>query len=196
MKLLKILIAVVGMLGATGAFAVELGDDGLHKQPWFSDTFLDMAEDLADATAQGKDLLVLFEQKGCPYCKELHEVNFANTDITDYIQAHYLVIQINMWGDREVTDFDGETLSEKDLANKWQVQFTPTTIMFTQDDDAPMDRAAAEAFRLPGYLKQFHYASSLEYVTSDDYKTLPFQRFVQARADRLTEQGIEVDLWN
>ena len=59
-----------------------------------------------------------------------------------------------------------------------------------------MDRAGAEAFRLPGYLKQFHYASSLEYVTSDDYKTLPFQRFVQMRADRMTEAGVEVDLWN
>lgn len=196
MNMLKTFVALAGIGVATSLGAVEMGDDGLHKQPWFSDTFLDMAEDLADATAEGKDLLVLFEQKGCPYCRELHEVNFANTEISDYIQQHYLVVQINMWGDREMTDFDGEVLAEKDLANKWFIQFTPTTIMFTQDGDAPGDVRAAEAFRLPGFLRQFHYASALEYVTSDEYKTLPFQRFVQARADRLEAQGIEADLWN
>ncbi|MCP5038600.1 MAG: thioredoxin fold domain-containing protein [Rhodobacteraceae bacterium] len=196
MNFFKTLLVFVGISAATSLGAAELGDDGLHKQPWFADTFLDMAEDLAEATEEGKDLLVLFEQKGCPYCRELHEVNFANTEITDFIQEHYLVVQVNMWGDREMTDFDGEVLSEKNLANKWFIQFTPTTIMFTQDGDAPGDVRAAEAFRLPGFLKSFHYASALEYVTSNEYKTLPFQRFVQARAERFEAQGVEVDLWN
>ncbi len=196
MKILKTLVILAGMFVANAANATEIGEDGLHLQPWFSDTFLDMQDDLAEATAEGKDLLILFEQKGCPYCRELHEVNFSRPEIVDYIQAHYLVIQINMWGDREVTDFDGEVLSEKNLANKWFIQFTPTTIMFARDGDAPADFRAAEAFRLPGYLKPFHYASSLEYVVMDEYKTLPFQRFVQARAERLESEGIEVDLWN
>lgn len=196
MKILKTLVMLAGILAAGAINATEIGEDGLHIQPWFSDTFLDMQDDLAEATAEGKDLLILFEQKGCPYCRELHEVNFARAEIVDYIQAHYLVIQINMWGDREVTDFDGEVLSEKNLANKWSIQFTPTTIMFARDGAAPADFRAAEAFRLPGYLKPFHYASSLEYVVMDQYKTLPFQRFVQARAERLEAEGVEVDLWN
>ncbi len=196
MRILKVLALIAPLFAAFPAMAVEVGDDGLHKQPWFSDTFLDMAEDLADATAQGKDLLVLFEQKGCPYCRELHEVNFALPEISDYIQENYLVVQINMWGDREVTDFDGEVMTEKTLSNKWFIQFTPTTIMFAQDGEAPTDMQSAQAFRLPGFLKTFHYASALEYVTTDEYKTLPFQRFVQARAEHMEEQGIEVDLWN
>ncbi len=194
--MIKALAGLIGALAfAAAAGAAELGDDGMHKQPWFADTFLDMQEDLAEATAAGKDLLILFEQKGCPYCRELHMVNFARPEITDYIQAHYMVVQLNMWGSRSVTDFDGEEMEERDLANKWFVQFTPTTIMFARDGDAPADARAAEAFRLPGFLKPFHYASALEYVASDDYKTLPFQRFIQARADRLESQGIEVDLW-
>ncbi|UWQ00241.1 thioredoxin family protein [Aliiroseovarius crassostreae] len=55
-----------------------------------------MAEGLADATAQGKDLMVIIEQFGCPYCREMHEVNFAREDIVNYIEEHYLVVQLNM----------------------------------------------------------------------------------------------------
>lgn len=199
MKFFKTLAVLAAIVVSNPALAVDISEDGLHVQPWFTDTFLDMAEDLAEAQAAGKDLLILFEQKGCPYCRELHEVNFARPEISDAIQAGYMVVQLNMWGDREVTDFDGEVLSEKNLANKWFVQFTPTTIMFAQDADMPSppsDFRAAEAFRLPGYLKPFHYASALEYVAQDAYKDTPFQRFIQARAEHLAEQGIEVDLWN
>ena len=72
--ILRMFACLIGFTGA--AFATELGDDGLHKQPWFLDSFLEMADDLA------------------------------------------------------------------------------------------------EAFRLPGYLKPFHYISSLEFVASEAYKTL------------------------
>ncbi|UWP97055.1 thioredoxin family protein (plasmid) [Aliiroseovarius crassostreae] len=84
------------MAFATVGSAAEMGDDGRHKQPLFTDTFLDMAEGLADATAQGKDLMVIIEQFGCPYCREMHEVNFAREDIVNYIEEHYLVVQLNM----------------------------------------------------------------------------------------------------
>ena len=72
--------------------------------------------------------MVLFEQRGCPYCKELHAVNFARSEITDYIREHFMVVQLDLWGSREVTDFDGEAMEERALAGKWRVNFTPTTV--------------------------------------------------------------------
>ena len=44
----------------------RMGDDGLHKQDWFLDSFLELPDDLAEADAQGKYLMVLIEQAGCP----------------------------------------------------------------------------------------------------------------------------------
>lgn len=187
-----------GFFAATGQ-AAELGDDGLHKQPWFADTFLDMAEDLAEATAAGKDLMVLIEQNGCPYCAEMHEVNFARTEITDYIQAHYLVVQLDMWGSREVTDFGGEAMAEKDLVSAWGANFTPTTLLFAWDDPGtpPAEMRDALAFMMPGYFKPFHHLSALEYVATDGYLSEPnFQRWLQAKADHMREQGQEVNLWD
>lgn len=197
MRIIRILI--VALLASLPAMAAELGDDGLHKQPWFADTFLNMADDLAEATAEGKDLMVIIEQNGCPYCREMHEVNFERPEIVDYIKAHFLVVQLDMWGAREVTDFDGSVMEEKALVRKWGAHFTPTTLFFTANADGsvPADIGSALAFVMPGYFKPFHHLSGLEYVATDGYLTQPnFQRWLQAKADHMREQGMEVDLWN
>ena len=54
-----------------------LTDDGLYKEPWFLESFLDLADDLEGAGKEGKRFVVMWELKGCPYCKETHFVNFA-----------------------------------------------------------------------------------------------------------------------
>lgn len=196
MMIARWLIALLVLVAPLSA--AELGDDGLHKQPWFADTFLDMGEDLAEATAQGKDLMVLIEQRGCPYCRELHEVNFERPEIVDYIKAHYLVVQLDMWGSREVTDFDGEVLEERDLVRKWGVSFTPTTLLFAMKDPAhpPESWTEARAFVMPGYFKPFHYLAALEYVATDGYLHEPnFQRWLQEKADKMRAEGKDVKIW-
>lgn len=170
-----------------------LGDDGLHKQPWFFGSFLELPDDLAEAARDGKGLIVLFEQRGCPYCRELHAVNFARPEITDFIQANYLTVQLDIWGSRMVVDFDGQEIEERDLAAKWGVQFTPTTVIFSVT--AAGSATVTEAFRLPGYLKPFHYLASLDYVASGAYREQIFQRFLQDRFAELAAQGIDPDVW-
>jgi len=193
-----ILTAGVFALGVTAASAAELGDNGLHVQPWFHSSFLELGDDLGEAAAAGKDLMVIFEQKGCPYCREMHEVNFAREDIPAHIQENYLVLQLDLRGAREVVDFDGEALTESELAQKWLVNFTPTSLFFTLDDPEtpPAVFREALAFVMPGYFKPFHHMTVLEYVASDGYLDEPnFQRWLQARADRLRAEGQEVTVW-
>lgn len=169
--------------------------DGLYTQNWFHTSFLDMRDDLAEAAAQGKHLMILWEQRGCPYCRELHRVNLQRPEIRDYLNANYLVVQLNLWGDRDVTDFDGETLPEKKMARKWYVTFTPTVILINAADVGAASMIDAEAFRMPGYFKPFHFLSGAEFAAGDSYRSEHFQRFLQAKADKLREQGIEPDLW-
>lgn len=190
-----IILMIAGFGFATPLAAQEIGDDGLHKQDWFLQSFLNFGDDLQEAADEGKDLLVIIEQKGCPYCRELHEVNFARTEITDYIQEHFLVVQIDLFGSHETVDFDGEELEERDLVEKWGAQFTPTTIAFSAENVGASGFEEAEVFRLPGYLKPFHYMSSLEYVSKDIYKETTLQRYIGAKITELVEQGIEPDVW-
>jgi len=129
MKRFLIFCATVLALSA-GAIAAELGDDGLHKAPWMRDTFKDLSEDLAEANGEGKRLMIMIEQRGCIYCKKMHEEVFPIQEIADYIDENYFVVQINMFGDVEVTDFDGTTLPEKDMVKKWGALFTPMILFF------------------------------------------------------------------
>ena len=190
-----LLTAAATLLALPAWSETRIGDDGLHKQDWFLDSFLEMPDDLAEAEAEGKHLMVLVEQAGCPYCEALHEENFARQEIVDYITAHYVVVQLDLWGSRETVDFDGEAMPEKELARKWGVNFTPTTLIFTSEDGEPANFFEAEAFRLPGLLKPFHYLSSLEYVVEGQHNEQPFQRFLQDKFERLKAQGIEPDVW-
>lgn len=172
------------------AWAAEMSDDGLYVQPFFTDSFLELADDFAEAQAEGKDLLVIFEQKGCPYCREMHLVNFERDEITSHMTDNFLIVQLNLWGAREVTDFEGVAREERDLAAHWGINFTPTSLLFSLEEGAPK-----EVFRMPGYFKPFHFLKSLEYVSSDAYKTQVFQRYLQDRFQELANQGLTPEVW-
>lgn len=128
---------------AVPAAAVEMGDDGLHKPDWLRDTFRVMAEDLAEAKAEGRRMLVIWEQRGCIYCSRMHEEVYPSPAVDQLIRERYYVVQMNLFGDVEVTDFDGTVLPEKEMAARWGVLFTPT-LMF-MPDEVPEGGTAAEA---------------------------------------------------
>ena len=179
------------LLGATAAtFAATnvradepiLTDDGLYKQPWFLESFLDLAEDLDGAQKQGKRFAIAWELRGCPYCKETHLVNFAQPRISDYVKTNFDVLQLNIIGSRKVTDFDGEELSEKALALKYGVRFTPTFQFFPEATAGLKALAPAkrEVARLPGYLRPDDFLALFRYVREKAYEGKSFRDYLKA----------------
>ena len=164
MFIIRFIAVVVGLVISSSALAdnhllpmPDIGEDGMHEQSWFHESFLDLGGDLGEAKANGKRLVIIWEQRGCPYCKRMHEVNLRIPRIVNSIKDNFVVIQLNLWGDREVTDFDGEVLKEKDLANKWGVLFTPTSIFYPETVEKIGGKTGrdAEVLRIPGYFKPF-----------------------------------------
>jgi len=160
-----------------------LTDDGLYKEPWFLESFLDLADDLGDARKQGKRFVIMWELKGCPYCKETHFVNFARPDIADYVKANFVIEQLNIIGSRKVTDFDGQELSEKDMAAKYRIRFTPTFQFFPEQTDAMKDTLPQkrEVTRAAGYLRPDDFLAFFRYVREKAYETKSFRDFVKAQ---------------
>jgi hypothetical protein len=107
--------------------------DGLYHQGWFHLSFLNLRDDFAEAKAAGRRFAVIFEQRGCPYCVKLHTEVLAQRYINDYVRENFTILQLDLWGAREVTDFDGTVLSERALAERWGVIFTPTIVFFKDD---------------------------------------------------------------
>jgi len=189
--------AGLGLVGAysSRARAQEINDDGLHVQPWFLESFLDLRDDLAEAREANKRLILLWEQRGCPYCAEMHKVNFADKEIVDYITTNFAVLQLNLWGAREVTDFDGKAMGEGKMARRWGVNFTPTLMFLDTVSNEGKTARDLEVVRMPGYFKPFHFISMLEFVHTKAYEKQVFQRFLQDKFERLKAEGKEPKVW-
>ncbi len=183
--------AMLAVVMALPVAAQQIGDDGLHKQPWMRDTFKDMRDDLAEANDEGKRLVLFFEQRGCLYCKKMHEEVFSDPEVSDYIDENFFVVQLNLHGSTEVSDFDGDMRGEKDMARKWRVLFTPT-IMFLPEEvpetDSAIDAAVAVmpgAFSKSTSLDMFTWVAEKRYEMIDETGE-DFQRY---HARRITERG-------
>lgn len=152
-------------------------DQGIHHEDWFHPSFGVLAEDLAEAAAAGKRMVIVWEQKGCIYCTEMHDVHLRDPKIVNYLKDNFLVVQLDFRGDRMVTDFDGEVLAEKALARKHRIATTPV-IQFLADDPAA---AKKEVARMPGLLKPGPYLAMFEFVRGKHYEKQDFQTFLRAR---------------
>jgi len=138
----------------------------------FVDTLLELPDDAAQAAKSGKRLLLYFGQVGCPYCKELMQTSFTQKAIVDKTAKHFLPIAFNLFGDREVTWFDGKVRSEKDFAKFLKVQFTPTLLL--------LDEKGNIIARINGYYPPHRFSAALDYSAQRLEGKLSFAEHMKA----------------
>ncbi|WP_334192750.1 thioredoxin family protein [Pararhodobacter sp.] len=156
-----------------------LGEDGLHKPDWLVETFRDMRDDLAEANALGKRMLVMVEQRGCIYCTRMHETVYTDDEIARMLREDFFVVQMNLFGNIPVTDFDGTEMDERDMMVRWGVVFTPT--MLFMPDTVPESGTAAQnaVMVMPGAFERGTTRLMLRWVLEKGYEgNEHFQHYV------------------
>jgi len=182
-------IAAVAALSAQ-AWSLEIGEDGLHKEEWFSLTFRDVAEDIEAAKDEGKRLVMIFEQRGCIYCAQMHEKILSDPEVADFIKANFKVVQYNMFGDEEVTDLDGEVLTEKTAARKWGYVFTPTLMFLPEEAPEGMTAAEAAVATMPGAFGKWTFLNMFKWVSEKGYEGEEhFQKYHARIINELRAEG-------
>ena len=164
---------------------VKEADSGtLHEQTFFLKPPFNFDRSRRPAT---KPLAVLFEQKHCAACDEMHALGFKD-QATLALVGKFDVARLELFGKRPVVTPGGRRLSEEQWARELKVAYTPTLVFF--------DARGRDVFRIEAYLRPFHLASSFDYVASGAYRTQPnFQRYIQGRAENIRERGDKIDLW-
>jgi thioredoxin-related protein len=153
----------------------------LHQQ----DSFIQQPYQLA-ALNKEKPLLVMFEQKDCLHCDELH-LDILKRKESRELLKQFDVVLLDIWSDTTLQTPAGIDTTAAKWAEELNVQYTPTLVLF--------DAGGKEVFRTEGYLKAFHTQSALDYVLSGAYLKQPnFQRFIQSRAETLEARGIHFDI--
>lgn len=156
-------------------------EDGMYTETWFLQSFLNLSEDLEEAGSQGKRFVIMWELKGCPYCRETHFVNFANEKIRHFVRENFVILQLNIQGSRAITDFDGEELEERDLARKYGIRYTPTFQFFGEDaatmaDQEPREREVSRMFNL---FKQELFLATFRYVQERAYESEKLRSYLK-----------------
>ena len=190
MKLLKtvIILSFIYFVAPVSAFAAQIGDDGLHKQSWMRDTFKDLREDLDEANLEGKRLVLMFEQRGCVYCSKMHKDVYSREKVSNYIDENFFVVQLNLHGDLEVTDFDGEILSEKAMARKWRILFTPTVLYLPEEVGEGLTATQAAVSFMPGAWSAATTIDMLTWVKEERYLLDNGEDFQRYHARRFNER--------
>lgn len=149
---------------------------------WFKLSFLDLREDLQEATSRQRGLIIYFGRHDCPYCKAQLEKNWGQADIVRYTRRHFDVVAIDVLGDRMVTDFSGHEISEKAFAAAKHANFTPTLFFY--------DNRGKLALKLAGYRPAYQFRAALEYAADHHQHEGSFSKYL-SRAEGADRYGLD-----
>lgn len=184
-KLKKIILMALSVLLLMATLSVAhanyskptLGDDGHYHFDWYHQSFLELSDDLEDAVADDKVLMVMLVQKGCIYCDKVATEILTEPAVNKYVRENFLVVQLDIFGSRDVTDFDGTTMAENEMAAKWGVVFTPS-IYFVPSETDKQNLPEAAAAVMPGAFMKGTFYGMLKWIKTGAYKSEPrFQKY-------------------
>lgn len=93
---------------------------------FFELSFGDFTEELARAKQESKHILIFFESDDCPFCLRMRTSVLNQKTVQDYFRQHFLSFSVDVEGDTEVVNFQGQNMRAKDFAFKEnRVRATP-----------------------------------------------------------------------
>ena len=158
---------------------MPLGVMAADASDFFDEGFGDFQEELENAADDGKKaILIMFEMDECPFCHRMKRTVLSQPEVQEYFREHFRIFMVDVEGDIEVVDFQGNTLAQKDMALKqFRVRATPV-FQFVDLEGKPIKRgrytgatSGVEEFLLFG-----------QYVLEEKYTEMPFVRYKRAVA--------------
>ncbi|MFA9462392.1 thioredoxin family protein [Thiohalorhabdus sp. Cl-TMA] len=151
----------------------------LLAEPFFADSPHDLSE-------KKGPVAVFFEQRQCPDCVRLHEGILDDPRMRELLEPFH-VVQVDRWSEDKLVTPGGKRLSARQWGDELGLDYVPAMVLFDRGE---------EVIRMESLFKGFHVRSMVDYVASGAYRDQPrFQRYIQARSERLMEEGQTVDLW-
>lgn len=170
-----LLLGLCLVMPLTGSGAANR-DPGEH---FFDQTLGDFREELQNAREQGKTgVLIFFEQEECPFCHRMKTTVLNRPEVQDFYKKHFLIFPLDIEGDVEIVDFEGNSRTQKDFAfREHRVRATPVFGFF--DLDGKLVTRYTGATR---DAEEFVWLG--EYVVKGIYKDITFARYKRQRAGK------------
>jgi thioredoxin-related protein len=159
----------------------------LHVERFFVKPSYDLDVSRLDEQDKGKYQAVFFERPHCKNCDLLHQKTLQNKETVELVKK-FRAVQLNRYAKTKVITPVGKQTTAKKWATELNISYLPAIVFF--------DPNGKEVMRIDAQMRSFHIQSVFDYVLSGAYKTeLNFQRYISARADKIREEGKDVDIW-
>jgi thioredoxin-related protein len=122
-----LLIAAVAALVPASASAERADPEAFYQVAAFGD----FQTNLENALGAGKKgILVYFFQDQCPFCHKMEQEVFTQPIVHDFFHKYFDVYKVNIKGNKDFVDVDGDPVSQVEFAVQNRARATPTLIIF------------------------------------------------------------------
>ena len=103
-------------------------------QFFFEQSLGDLTEELEIARDEGKQgIFVFFEMDECPFCHRMKQTVLNQPEVQQYFRQHFHSLTIDIEGDIDIVDFEGNETTQKEFARKTRVRATPMLAFYDLD---------------------------------------------------------------
>ena len=141
---------------------------------FFDESLNDMQEEKETAADEGKKgILLMFEMDECPFCARMKKTVLNRGKVQDYFREHFRILTVDIEGDLELTDFEGNDTTQKDFSLKqFRVRATPV-FQFLDLKGKPIKNG-----RLTGATRDANEFMMLgQYIVEGENENMPFLRY-------------------
>lgn len=149
------------------ALLFSVGANSVHAQMEMPPRSL--GEVVEQAEAQETPILLEIYAPWCPYCQRMQEEVYSDAEVRSYLDRRFTYARLNRDTTAGSHEFDGRTLSSKQLGLALGARGVPTTV-FMKPDGTPIAKQ-------PGYIKRPVFLQMLRYVGSGAYEEQSFEAF-------------------
>ena len=145
----------------------------------------ELLKTVTDFSAIKTPLLVLFEDKSCSACAELHDTVLNRKPVFNELKA-FTFVRLDPTDTREITDNEGNKTTPAKWSAKLDITTSPTFVAFDE---------GKEVQRVGSTLYSYHFTNLLSYVSGKHYKTIDnWIEYMGMRTKQQLESGKNVDL--
>jgi thioredoxin-related protein len=128
-----------------------------------------LGEVIERAEAQETPILLEIYAPWCPYCERMQEEVYADATVQSYLNREFTYARLNRDTTAGSHEFDGRTLTSKQLGLALGARGVPTTI-FMKPDGTPIARQ-------PGFIERDTFLPLIRFIGSGAYETQDFNEF-------------------
>ena len=144
-----------------------------NEDSFFTTSFGDMQEEMESANEKNKKgVFIFFTMDSCPWCAKMHKEVIPNPKIISFFSKHFVNIEVNIEGNNEMVDFNGDEIEQKKFAQRYKVRATPVLAFFNLE--------GKEIVRRTGPANFDDFMLLANFVQSGAYKTTNFVKYKRA----------------